>query len=58
MAASVVTHFQRDEKNLYYINARHVSGIDNPTCVTVREAIHTYKPQLVIIEGFPTEAGP
>jgi hypothetical protein len=53
----VVTHFQKDEKNLYYINARHVAGIHNPTCDTVREAINRYKPQLVIIEGFPTEAG-
>ena len=53
----VVNHFQRGGKSLYYINARHVAEIDNPTCDTVREAIGVYKPQLVIIEGFPTECG-
>jgi hypothetical protein len=46
-----VTHFRKDEKNLYYINAHHVSGIDNPTCDVVREAITRYKPRCVVIEA-------
>lgn len=52
-----VTHFENGSKHLYYINASHVTGIKNPTCETVRKAIQTYKPQLVIIEGIPTEDG-
>jgi hypothetical protein len=54
----VVTHFQRDQKSFYYLNAHHVTGIENTTCHTVRQAIRAFKPQLVIVEGLPTEAGP
>ena len=49
-----VTEFQRDEKHLYYINAHHVSGTDNPTCKTVQQSITRFNPDLVIVEGGET----
>jgi hypothetical protein len=52
-----VMDYQKGKKHLYYINAQHVTGIDNPTCKTVREAVRVYKPELVIIEGLTTECG-
>lgn len=52
-----VTHFQKEEKNLYYVNVHHVSGIDNPTCGSVRTAFEICNPQRVIIEGLPTQCG-
>jgi hypothetical protein len=55
--AVALTRFRKGRKRLDYINARHVSGIDNRTCEAVREAIQTHRPQLVIIEGFPTDCG-
>lgn len=53
----VVTHFKKKGKSLYYINAHHGSGIDNPTCETARKAIEACGPRMVVIEGFPTENG-
>jgi hypothetical protein len=55
--AVAVTHFQQDNKNLYYINAHHVTNTNNATCETVRKAILAFEPQLVIIEGLPTQCG-
>jgi len=49
-----VTEFQRDGKHLYYINAHHVSGTDNPTRTTVRQAITRFNPNLVIVERLET----
>lgn len=52
-----VTRFQKHNKNLFYINTHHVTGTDNATCETVRKAMLAYKPQLLIIEGLPTQCG-
>jgi len=54
-----VNHFQKVDKNLYYINARHATkdGLHKPTIETIEKAIEDYKPQLVIIEGVPTAIG-
>ena len=51
MRPVTVTHFQKDRCNLYYVNAHHVTGIDNATCHTVREAIELYKPAFIIVEA-------
>ncbi len=32
----MVNQFQNGRKNLYFINAQHVSGIYNATCDTIR----------------------
>ncbi len=53
----VITHFARDGKDLVFINAHHVSGTDNPTCVAVRQAVETCDPRFLIVEGFPSAWG-
>ena len=51
-----VTEFRSDEKRLYYINADHVSGIDNPTCETIRQALMLFRPDFIIVEGVKSGA--
>ncbi len=53
----VFHHFHNGKKDLYYMASTHVSGINNPTCKTVELAIDKYKPQVVVVEGLPTEEG-
>jgi hypothetical protein len=50
-------HFYKGDKHLYYVAAGHELGPENATFKTVREAMARGKPQLIILEGFPTQAG-
>jgi len=52
---TAVTHFARGGKNLYYINASHVTDTNNPTCKTIEETIKRYKPQAIVIESVATK---
>ena len=52
-----VTHFQNRGKNLYYVQAQHEVGIDNPTCETIKKSFDKYSPQIAIIEGLDTSEG-
>jgi hypothetical protein len=52
-----ITQFQKGQKILFYVNADHVSGIDNRTCETVRVAVETCGAERVIIEGLETVHG-
>lgn len=51
-----VTEFRQDAKRLYYVNADHVSGIDNPSCETVRQAVILFRPDFIVVEGAETGA--
>jgi hypothetical protein len=52
-----MTHYHKDNKDLYYVAASHGTEVGNATHETIRRAIAAYKPQLVIVEGTPTEDG-
>ena len=45
-----VAHYEKGEKNLFYVNAAHVNGIENPTCETIKLAMEQYKPDAIILE--------
>jgi len=45
-----VSRFERGKYGLYYINARHVTNADNPTCQTIHEAFDLYRPKGVVVE--------
>jgi hypothetical protein len=52
-----VTHFQKNDRHLYFINARHERGDNTITCKTIRSAFRSYSPEFIIVEGVKTEDG-
>lgn len=52
-----VTHYHKDNKDLFYVAASHGPDVANPTHETIRRAIQACKPQILIIEGTPTGQG-
>lgn len=46
-----LAHFQKGELNLYYVAARHESGVDSKTCGVIRRAFEAYPIRRVIVEG-------
>jgi hypothetical protein len=44
-------------QHLLYINAQHGTGIQNPTCETIRQAIDRFKPDFIILEADTTTNG-
>jgi hypothetical protein len=53
-----IAHFQKGSRNLYYVASFHQVGVESPTFKTVAEAFELARPQLVVVEGMPTSAGP
>lgn len=53
-----IAHFQRGAKHLYYVAAAHQFGVHSSTAKTVAEAFNMANPQLIVLEGLPTDAGP
>lgn len=45
-----VAHYENGCKNLFYVNANHVKGIENPTCETIKLAMEKYQPDVIILE--------
>ncbi|MGE0108985.1 MAG: hypothetical protein AB7S81_04370 [Bdellovibrionales bacterium] len=45
-----VSEFVTPNHQLYYINAAHVNGLDNPTCQTIKRAFGLYNPKAVVVE--------
>ena len=52
-----LSHFQKDNKDLYYIGTRHGGDFENRSHEIISQAVGKYKPQLIIIEGVETASG-
>jgi hypothetical protein len=50
-------HFQEETsgKQLYYVAARHANHQNHLTCQLIQEAIQSYKPDVLILEGFDND---
>jgi hypothetical protein len=53
-----LARFARGRKSLHFAAVLHQTGLDSPTFKTVEEAFRRADPQLVVLEGLPTRAGP
>lgn len=53
-----LARFSKGRKSLSFVAAAHQLGLDSPTFKTVEEAFRLSDPQLVVLEGLPTRAGP
>jgi hypothetical protein len=52
-----VAEYRRDRKRLEFVAGIHVFTDDNPTTKAIRTSFDRLAPQIVILEGFPTELG-
>lgn len=54
-----VTSFEAEpeHKSLHFVNAQHGMDIHSPTHQTIEAAIEQFRPDLVIVEGVPTDRG-
>jgi hypothetical protein len=50
-------HYNKGNKDLYYIGASHGTDFENRTHETIKQAIGKHRPQLVILEGMDTDKG-
>lgn len=57
-APPFIARFAKGRKSLCFVAAAHQTGLDSPTFKTVEEAFRLSEPQLVVLEGLPTRAGP
>ncbi len=48
---TTIRKYSNGTKSLYYINASHVRGQDNPTCKKIREAVEYLRPDRIVIEA-------
>lgn len=52
-----LSHFNKGDKDLYYIGTHHGTDFENKTHETIIQAIGKHHPQVVILEGIDTDKG-
>jgi len=52
-----LAHFKKENKNLCYVAAQHAAGDESATFQTIRDAVATFQPDFVIVEGLRTNLG-
>ena len=52
-----LAHYQKDQKHLLYIGARHATDFETRTHEIMLQSAAKYKPDILIIEGVETERG-